>query len=166
MPVRSTPRLHIRRITMGFDEKWKLDPSSGCWEWIASKNSHGYGAIQIKKGLTRGAHRTAYELFKGVIPPGLHVCHRCDNRKCVNPAHLFLGTNADNMKDRHEKDGYAQGEKHANALLTQDQVKLIYSCMQNAPTGAGRSIAKFFGVSEHTISKIKHKKLWRHLWVS
>ena len=76
---------------------------SGCWEWQkALRGNSGYGTLKIK-GKMVGAHRYSYELFKSLIPPGLLVCHTCDNPKCVNPEHLFLGSNSDNMKDAFSK---------------------------------------------------------------
>lgn len=70
-----------------------------CWEWRGSRNAKGYGQV-TNQGADRIAHRVAYEIAKGAIPSGMMVCHTCDNPPCCNPAHLFVGSNADNIRDK------------------------------------------------------------------
>lgn len=85
-----------------FEEKYKI-VASGCWEWQYSVNKKGYGMFGIATSTTQLAHRVSFTLYKGDIPEGLFVLHHCDNPKCVNPEHLFLGTNTDNMRDAKAK---------------------------------------------------------------
>jgi len=92
----------------------KTSPA-GCWIWTASRGSAGYGQFLLKERPI-GAHRVAWELTKGLIPLGLYVCHKCDNKLCVNPQHLFLGTQADNIADMVSKGRQAKGDNHGAHL--------------------------------------------------
>lgn len=88
----------------------------GCWNWMLSKDKPGYGRLKIQMGSRdkyrmTSAHRYAFEIFIGHIPNGMNVLHRCDNRACCNPEHLFLGTQQDNMIDMHQKGRGPSGYK-------------------------------------------------------
>ena len=142
------------------DRFWaKVDKtdSSGCWIWTASRWKSGYGRIGVN-GHLEGAHRVAWELTRGPIPAGLNVCHSCDNRPCVNPAHLFLGTQSDNIRDSIEKERWYMpiGEKNGRAKLTYTQVEEIRS---SALPFA--KLAVKYGVSRWTIWNIRKNVSWK-----
>jgi hypothetical protein len=142
--------------------KTRPEPATGCIVWTGYVCRSGYGKIWYT-GKNPLAHRVAWELAHGPIPAGLHVCHRCDNRPCVNVDHLFLGTNADNMADRNAKGrargGSMRGEAHPFAKLTNADVAAI-----RAARGVekGRETASRFGVSPSRVSMIQTGKVWVH----
>lgn len=143
-----------------FSAKVRSGGPDECWLWLASKLPSGYGFFGWR-GRVRLAHRVAWELDTGQEPPPwLCVCHRCDNPACVNPAHLFLGTKADNAADRDAKGRQARqrGETNGKAKLTEAQVLAI-----RAAPGLLREIASDFGVTQQVISQIKRREIWRHL---
>lgn len=100
-----------------FDDKWTPEPFSGCWLWIAATNRGGYGNLKVN-GKTANAHVVSYLIFKGSIPAGLFVLHKCDVRCCVNPDHLFLGSQKRNIRDAINKNRWPGGRsgKHKGPL--------------------------------------------------
>ena len=92
-----------------------VDPATGCWLWLRSKNSQGYGSIRFQ-GRTWVAHRCSFSTFRGPIPSELCVLHRCDVPACINPDHLFLGTLGDNNRDRSAKGRDAKGDRNGSRL--------------------------------------------------
>lgn len=129
-----------------------------CWEWQGSRRPNGYGQVSIpgRPGQPDIASRVAWRLERGPIPAGLFVCHRCDNPPCVNPAHLFLGTGAENSLDMVAKDRVS---RHA-AKLTRPQVEEIRQ--RYAAGGALQlDLAAEFGVGPKAVSKIVNRDRWR-----
>lgn len=120
-------------------------------------HSHSCGYIWSKRGTL--AHRDAYEKSFGPIPKGLFVCHRCDNRRCVNPDHLFLGTNRDNILDAKDKGRTPHGQRNGMSKLTDEQVVCAMARMLYGESQA--SVARAFGVTRGSINQI-----WtgRHHW--
>lgn len=138
-----------------------------CWEWQATVNvTSGYGAFTLR-GKDRPAHRVAYELRHDAEPPDdLFVCHTCDNRRCVNPAHLFLGTRQDNVDDMMRKGRLADmhGEKSPIHKLTEKDVRYIRSVfMSGSPEFGGAALARKFGVTQAAVWNVIHRKTWRHV---
>src|SRR5262245_9587813 len=105
-------------------KSYEPEPNSACWLWSLTLNRDGYGLVNTLRK-TRQAHRVAYELAIGPIPRGMCVLHHCDVPPCINPAHLFLGTNGVNMADRDQKQRQARYERQWKAKLTQDAVRDI-----------------------------------------
>ncbi len=140
---------------------------NGCWIWTGRFTQEtGYGVFyrsrQTGPRKQIGAHRLSWELAHGALPPdGLIVCHACDNRACINPAHLFLGTCADNSRDMVVKGRSVRGARARSAVLTDEDVLTMRARLRAGDTN--KAIARDFGVSEPHVSGIKHGKFWKHL---
>jgi hypothetical protein len=128
-----------------------------CWVWVGHRTADGYGALRVGDTMKR-THRIAYEIYVGEIPEGLLVCHRCDNPACCNPAHLFVGSDADNVDDMIRKGRMARGEDGGNAVLTEEQVADI-----RLDTRPLRTIAKEYGVCHATIGEARRRATWAHV---
>lgn len=135
-----------------FEQKYLPEPNTGCWLWTAGWDRYGYGMLagNVK------AHRRSYELHVGEIPAGLCVCHKCDTPACVNPDHLFLGSNRDNVADMRAKGRAIQGEAVHKAKLTEANVREILASLLPC-----HELASLYGVSDTAISYIKLGKTWR-----
>lgn len=130
------------------------------WKWKGSKDGCGYGRIKIN-GKYHSAHRVSYIIFNGEIPEGMSVLHSCDNPGCVNPKHLHLGTQADNMREMAERGRSQRGENHNNSKLTNKQVIDI---RKKYELGLSQTvIGKEYNISNRYVSMIVNKKRWKHI---
>jgi len=139
-----------------------------CWTWTAAVWGNGYGCFRME-GRPASAHRVSWSFTNGAIPDGAHVLHRCDNRRCVNPAHLFLGTHADNMRDMAAK-GRAtgwppsararipHGSRVKTSKLTESDVAEIRELMKSGARGT--DVARRYGVTHSVIYRIRNGRSW------
>lgn len=167
----------VMRNSGAVERFWaKTSKSDACWEWIGTMLADGYGVLRVgrKDGMERKsvkAHRFSWELHNGPIPAGLFVCHHCDNRRCVRPDHLFVGTAADNSADRDRKGRagstagiprpFAQGERHHNAKLSDAEAAAAKRMREAGASFA--LIGRKYGVCRQTIFKIVNGNSWRHV---
>lgn len=136
----------------------------GCWEWSGSRTAAGYGVIGEggREGRHIYAHRLSYEIHNGPIPAGLHVLHACDNPRCVNPTHLSVGTQRDNMADMIRKGRNAVGERYSRAKLNREKVIRIRE--RYAAGGVTQELlAAEHGVSRGCIEHVVQRSTWRHV---
>jgi len=144
---------------------------NGCWEWMGHLDKGGYGRITVRqnnKAYNRGVHRTMYELKHGAIQDGLFACHKCDNAKCCNPDHIFLGTHQDNMDDKLAKGhcivppGAKAGEKNGRSKLTQEMVNQIRErYAKGLKYGEAKEMAEEFGIAYVTLNGIINGRTWK-----
>lgn len=109
--------------------------TDGCWLWTGHRDYHSYGRFRTGKGTRMFAHRFAWELLRDKIPAGMIICHRCDNPSCVNPEHLFVGTNADNTRDMFQKNRWKRPRNH---FLTQCKNSHLYNAENTHISKNGR----------------------------
>ena len=145
-----------------FEQKIERIPESGCWIWMAAGHPTGYGRFGLKNTVYF-AHRASWQLFIGAVPKSMYVCHRCDVRLCVNPAHLFIGSAKDNMQDAMQKGrtrvppaSYASDDTHQMAKLTNAQVRCIRSSQLS-----NIELAQQFNVVKETIWKARTKRTFK-----
>lgn len=165
VPAEGNPK---KSVLERISQKINVDPDTGCFIWtgaVAGGNkgveNSKYGYIRIN-GKSLRVHRFYYELINGPIPDGMVICHRCDNRLCINPEHLFPGTQADNLQDMVEKgrDSHPRGEDN-NSKLTESEV---FSIREQAEKGASlHELSAKYGVHVVTVRNIVKRKKWAHL---
>lgn len=146
-----------RTLMDRFNALWMAEPMTGCWFWTGATSELGYGRFN-NNNCCRNASRTAWELYRGPIPDGMFVCHHCDNRACVNPLHLFLGNQKDNMSDAARKNRVIRGSKHPLSKLSDTDIVLIKE--DHRPL---RVIASEFGIHFTIVKGIKKGKRWAHV---
>lgn len=151
-----TKRMELR-VEHNFDKAWKLNPETGCWEWQLGK-CKGYGVLKAG-GRNVRAYRHSYTLHYGHIAEGAHVLHSCDNKACVNPSHLRLGTHADNMRDKRERfKNWPRGERSHRAKLSRSDTWQI-ALLRNAGV-TQMVLADIFDVTQTAISALLLGKSW------
>lgn len=143
-----------KRLPTAFLKNISPETESGCWELNMAKNSHGYVCVHLWKEPSIGAHRVMFEIVNGPIPKGMCVCHSCDNRGCVNPEHLFLGTDADNLADAARKNRLPH--KIENSKIP--EIRRLYE-----EGFLQIEIAKMFGINQGHVSKIISKQRRQHV---
>lgn len=145
------------RLIRFIDRAPGFGPNGDCWRYTGFISRSGYGTFSDERSKPYQAHRFHFEMIHGVQPPEIHICHRCDNRACVNPEHLFAGTHAENMADRNAKGRQSRSRKQAK--LTDEQARTI-KFNDHRPHDA---IAASYGISRTTVSYIKSGRRWPHI---
>lgn len=154
---------HVKREQI-FSKNYTIK-DNGCWEWKGFRDKNGYGELgRAIKGIERKAHRFSYAKFKGKIPKDLCVCHSCDNPGCVNPDHLFVGTNKENHQDKVEKSRHVKGEECHKSKLNEEQVKSILSLYKSGRY-TQRQLASIYTVNQYAIWAIVNRKSWKHIQI-
>lgn len=152
-----------------FESMFEREPMSGCWLWVAADDGRGYGKFWLSGEIVK-AHRASWRLYRGGIPRGQWVLHRCDNPACVNPTHLFLGDRSANMRDMARKGRQVfqvdpskvrRGERGPGAKISEADARSIVDRLVNGESGA--ALARQFGISRCTVSAIKVGRIWKHL---
>ena len=148
-----------------FESKFTPEPMSGCWLWTGAYRKDGYGAFYVNGKIRSKASRVSFEIYNGIIPAGMSVLHTCDMPSCVNPHHLFLGTQKDNMADMFRKGrdnkGNRSGEINPMSKLDESDVLFIRLIrMYGVPIN---EIAIEFNIKKSTVSSIINRQSWKHI---
>jgi predicted XRE-type DNA-binding protein len=131
-----------------------------CWNWTGALTKAGYPVMRIRGRFNIYGHRVAYRLKNGFFDQSLYVCHKCDNSRCVNPSHLFLGTASDNTNDMLQKERQAVGEDYNKKLKQEDVLQILALNRGNTPQ---KEIARIFGINQSNVSRIVNGYRWRHI---
>lgn len=161
-----------RPLAERFWEKVDRRGPDDCWPWLAGTDGNGYGAFTMSPGYQRSAHVVAYELTTGTtLEPGIFGCHTCDVRypvgdttyhRCCNPAHVFPGTPADNVRDRDAKGRQQRGSRHGRSKLTEAGIPVIRR-LYDERRMSQQAIADAYGVSQQVISGVIRRVGWKHV---
>lgn len=148
--------------TMRFWGKAEIKGTNDCWDWLAGTFVDGYGTFWFRNKMYR-SHRVSWILTFGEIPDGLLICHRCDSPHCVNPRHLFMGTNGDNMMDASRKGrlNAPRGENHAGSKLKNEDVFEIRRLRNQGLSYS--ELGRKFNCSDVNIKNIIVGKKWKHI---
>ena len=163
---RDIPQLTDNQLS-NFWTRVQYKGQNKCWIWTGGQERHGYGRFSLgKSNYWRFAHRVSWTLVYGPVPNGLCVLHHCDVPLCVNPTHLFLGTQANNIRDCMQKgrQNHIRGMANSSSKLTDAQVVEIRKrCIKFSPIDGVRALGREFGVDHSVISEIVAGKKWKHL---
>lgn len=149
----------LERLKRNFE--MKVIRKEGCWDWKGVFDKNGYGLIPGNYQRLLRASRVSWFIHKGQIPKGIVICHTCDNVRCTNPDHLFLGTPKVNSEDMAKKGRSTQGIKNPSVKLSEEQVRKIKELLKTGVTQ--KRISKDFNITRKTVGSIKNGKTWKHI---
>lgn len=150
----------LERLKMLYEKN--VIRQEGCWDWKGYIARTGYAEIGRSKNFhEKNAHRISWMIHKGNIPEGMYICHKCDNPKCTNPDHLFIGTHQDNDKDRDEKGRNVKGEDVESSILKDQDIKEIKTLLTQGKSCL--EISRKYDVSHDAIKRINKNETWKHI---